>query len=114
MKYKKIPIKGYNILNMYPVYVEKLYDGREPFKIVGIRENQVEIEGDFSAMNNIIRQQWFNNDEVFVVSTVCDEQLKPNGCQIHNINCCGGGSVINKHVSYQKDLVSDLKTLKEI
>ena len=29
-----------------------------------------------------------------------------NGCQVHNVNCCGGGSVINKHVSYWDALVS--------
>ena len=106
MKYKKQSIKGYKALNMYPVYIEDLYEGREPFKIVGIRENQVELEGDYSAMNNIIGKQWFDDDKVFVVTTVCDEQLKPNGCQIHNVNCCGGGSVINEHVSYWDALVS--------
>jgi hypothetical protein len=25
MKYKKIPIKGYKVLNMYPVYIEDVY-----------------------------------------------------------------------------------------
>jgi hypothetical protein len=49
MKYKKIPIKGYKVLNMYPVYVEDFYYGHEPFKVVGIRENQVELQGDFSG-----------------------------------------------------------------
>jgi hypothetical protein len=34
---------------MYPVYVKELYEGREPFKIVGIRQNQVELEGDYSG-----------------------------------------------------------------
>ena len=102
--YKKLPVKSYKALNMYPVYIEDLYEGREPFKIVGIRENQVELEGDYSAMNNTIGKQWFDDDKVFVVTTVCDEQLKPNGCQIHNVNCCGGGSVINKHTNYWDNL----------
>jgi hypothetical protein len=101
MKYKKIEIKGYDVLNMYPVYVKELYEGREPFKIVGIRQNQVELEGDYSGgTHNAVGTQWFNKDEVFVVKSICDEQLKPNGCQVHNIYCCGGGSVINKHISY--------------
>jgi hypothetical protein len=26
MKYKKIEIKGYDVLNMYPVYVKELYE----------------------------------------------------------------------------------------
>ena len=106
MKYKKLPIKGYKALNMYPVYIEGLYHGHEPFKIVGIRENQVELEGDYSAMNNTIGKQWFPDDRVFVVTTVCEEQLKPSGCQVHNVHCCGGGSVIDKHVSYWEELIS--------
>jgi hypothetical protein len=107
MKYKKQSIKGYKVMNMYPVYIEGIYYGHEPFKVVGIRENQVELEGDFSGgTHNVCQKDWFDDDKVFVVKTVCDEQLKPNGCQIHNVNCCGGGSVINKHVSYWDALVS--------
>jgi hypothetical protein len=34
---------------MYPVYVKELYEGREPFKIVGIRQIKVELEGDYSG-----------------------------------------------------------------
>ena len=107
MKYKKQSIKGYKLLNMYPVYIEGVYKGHEPFKVVGIRENQVELEGDFSGgTHNVCQKDWFDDDKVFVIKSVCEEQLKPNGCQIHNVNCCGGGSVINKHVSYWDALVS--------
>ena len=108
MKYKKLPIKGYKVLNMYPVYIEGVYHGHEPFKVVGIRENQVELEGDFSGgTHNVCQKDWFDDERVFVVNTVCEEQLKPNGCQVHNVHCCGGGSVINKHVSYWDGLVAD-------
>lgn len=101
MNYKKIPIKGHKTLNFYPVYVERIYYGHEPFKIVGIRENQVELEGDFSGgTHNVTQRDWFNDDECFLISEVCEEQLKPNGCQIHNIYCCGGGSIINEHINY--------------
>jgi hypothetical protein len=115
IKYKKISIKGYKILNMYPVYIESVYDGHEPFKIVGIRENQVELEGDFSGgTHNVIQKGWFDDDEVFVVSTVCKEQLKPNGCQEHNLYCCGGGSVINKHADkYWKNLAIDINQINQ-
>ena len=107
MKYKKQSIKGYKLLNMYPVYIEGVYKGHEPFKVVGIRENQVELEGDFSGgTHNVCQKDWFDDDKVFVIKSVCEEQLKPNGCQIHNVNCCGGGSVINEHVSYWDSLVS--------
>lgn len=106
MKYKKQSINGYKVLNMYPVYIKDVYGGREPFKVVGIRETQVELEGDFSgSTHNVCQKDWFDDDKVFVVKTVCEEQLKPNGCQVHNVNCCGGGSVINKHVSYWNNLI---------
>ena len=36
MKYRKKPIEGYKYLGMYPVYVEDLYEGHEPFTIAGI------------------------------------------------------------------------------
>jgi hypothetical protein len=110
MRYKKIPIEGYNFIGMYPVYVEGLYHGHEPFKIVGIRQAQVELEGDYSAMNNTIGTEWFDNDKVFVVQGVCEEQLKQNGCQVHNLFCCGGGSVIKKHINYWDDLVDSHNT----
>lgn len=99
MKYKKLPIDGYKVLNMYPVYTIDLYDGHEPLKIVGIREGQVELEGDFSGgTHNVSQKQWFNDEGVFVVRTVCDQESLPNGCQVPNVNCCGGGSVLSKHV----------------
>jgi hypothetical protein len=107
MKFKKKPIKGYEVLNMYPVYIEGVYYGHEPFKIVGIREKEIELEGDFSGgTHNVTQKDWYPIERCFVISTVCDEQLKPNGCQMHNIHCCGGGSVINKHVSYWDELIS--------
>lgn len=106
MKYKKRPIEGYNVLNMYPVYSDKMYWGHEPFKIVGIRNDQVELEGDFSGGTHaVIQRDWFKNEDVFVVTTVCEEQLRPNGCQRPNVHCCGGGSVISKHVQYWDNLI---------
>jgi len=105
MLYKKIPVKGYKQLGQYPVYAENLYHGHEPCKITGIRENQVELEGDFSGgTHNVIQRDWFDDKDVFVVGTVCPEQLKPKGCQIHNVNCCGGGSLLIRHVEYWKHL----------
>ncbi len=97
MLYKKIQIKGYKTLNMYPVYVHDICNGQEPFKVVGIREHQVELKSDTIT-------EWFDDDKVFVVKTVCAEQIKPSGCQIHNLHCCGGGYVINKHTTYWDNL----------
>lgn len=103
MEYKKLPIKGYKVLNMYPVYITDVYNGREPFKVVGIREDEVELEGDFSGgTHSVCQKDWFKDDKVFVVKEICPEISKPNGCHVHNVYCCGGGSVIAKHVEYWK------------
>ena len=86
---------------MYPVYVTNIYNGHEPFKIVGIREGEIEIDGDFSGgTHNISQKDWVKDEDVFVVKNICKEQLKATGCQIHNVNCCGGGSVIDKHTKH--------------
>ena len=106
LKYKKIPIHGYISLGMYPVYCDDLYWGNEPFKIVGIRENEIEIEGDFSGgTHNVTQRDWINVEKIFAVTTVCKEQIKPGGCQVHNVTCCGGGSVIEKHERYWDNLI---------
>jgi hypothetical protein len=112
MKYKKLPIKGYKILNMYPVYIEDVYQGKEPFKVVGIRQNEIELEGDFSGgTHNVCQKDWFKDDKVFIVKELCDKELEPNGCQERNVYCCGGGNVITKHVSYWDAFVSKNKPL---
>lgn len=41
------------------VYHKDLYYYRKPFKVVGITEDTVELEGDFSGMNNIIQRYVF-------------------------------------------------------
>jgi len=33
MKYKKVPVKPFKVLNLYPVYIKDVYNGQEPFKI---------------------------------------------------------------------------------
>lgn len=41
------------------VYHRDVYEHKEPLKIVGIRENTLELEGDYSGgTNNIIGKQW--------------------------------------------------------
>lgn len=41
------------------VYHRQIYDHKEPLKIVGIRENELELEGDYSGgTNNIVGKQW--------------------------------------------------------
>jgi hypothetical protein len=107
MKYKKLPIDGYKNLGQYPVYIKDVYWGKEPFKIVGIRENEIELEGDWSGgTHSVTQKDWVRDNKCFVVSSVCEEQLKPNGCQQHNVHCCGGGNVITEHVNYWDDLIN--------
>jgi predicted nucleotide-binding protein (sugar kinase/HSP70/actin superfamily) len=106
MKYKKLSVKGYKTLNMYPVYVGDIYHGQEPFKIVGIREDGIELEGDYSGgTHGITQHSWISDERCFVVSEVCEQQLNSKGCQVHNLFCCGGGNVINDHVNYWDDIV---------
>lgn len=41
------------------VYHRDIYDHKEPLKVVGIRETELELEGDYSGgTNNIIAKQW--------------------------------------------------------
>lgn len=42
------------------VYHKEIYDGNEKMKIVGIRENEVELEGDYSGGTHEVKQKgWF-------------------------------------------------------
>lgn len=41
------------------VYHREIYQHREPMKVVGIREFELELEGDYSGgTHNIIQKQW--------------------------------------------------------
>lgn len=41
------------------VYHEKIYCGKEPMKVVGIREKEVELEGDYSGgTHNVCQKDW--------------------------------------------------------
>lgn len=106
MAYRKTPLKGYQKLDLYPVYSDKIYNGHEPFKIVGIRKHQVELEGDFSGgTHNVKQADWFNIDDCFLVKELCSDEISLSGCQRPNIHCCGGGSIVNKHINkYWEDL----------
>ena len=71
-------------------------------------EEELELEGDYSGgTHNINQKSWCSVSDLFIVSTVCEEQLKPNGCQVHNVNCCGGGEVVSgEHIyKYWENLI---------
>ena len=41
------------------VYHEDVYWGREPFKVVGIRESELELQGDWSGgTHNVSQKGW--------------------------------------------------------
>lgn len=40
------------------VYHKNVYNGKEPLEIVGIRNNELELRGDYSGMYNIIDNCW--------------------------------------------------------
>ena len=41
------------------VYHEDCYNGKEPLKVIGIRENEVELEGDYSGgTHNVCQRDW--------------------------------------------------------
>lgn len=103
-KEKLKKLEGYIFLDMYPVYVDAIYDGHEPLKIVGIRKDEIELEGDYSGGTHGLKQkEWFKISKCFIVREICNEELATNGCQVPNVHCCGGGSVIRKHKEYWKD-----------
>lgn len=46
---------------------EEIYHGKEPMKIVGIRENQVELEGDYSGgTHNVCQKSWLSLDGLII------------------------------------------------
>ncbi|AGO47643.1 hypothetical protein Phi17218_110 [Cellulophaga phage phi17:2_18] len=102
--YKKVKLRGNEALGLYPVYSEEIYWGHEPFKIVGIKKNKVQIKGDFSGgTHGVSQKDWVKIKDLFLVQTVCKERLQAGGCQVHNVHCCGGGSIITKHVKYWEE-----------
>ena len=49
------------------VYHNKIYWGTEPMKIVGLRENSVELEGDYSGgTHNVCQRSWMSMDGVLL------------------------------------------------
>jgi hypothetical protein len=61
------------------VYHRDVYSHAEPLKIVGIREDQVELEGDYSGMYNQISRSWMP----FVCKGLCIQTRMPEGCSNH-------------------------------
>lgn len=57
------------------VYHKKLYSGTEPFIIVGIREHEVELQGDFSGgTHNVTQTSWMP------IEGLVTKYIEPQGC----------------------------------
>lgn len=70
------------------VYHESIYNGKELMTIVGIREHEVELQGDFSGgTHNVIEKDWLPLQGLFRLRKVCPEHEKPEGCQLPNVHC---------------------------
>lgn len=66
---------------------EDIYNGNEKFTVVGIRVDQVELEGDYSGgTHNVVQKSWLPLKGAYVLKTVCD-QLVDGNCPHHNIHC---------------------------
>lgn len=47
------------------VYHKDFYNYKKPFKVVGIRQHEIELEGDFSCnAQNIIQKCWVSIDKI--------------------------------------------------
>lgn len=70
------------------VFHEDIYKGRELMTVVGIRERQVELRGDYSGgTHNDISDSWFPIEGLFRLRKVCDQVVKHGSCQLHNLHC---------------------------
>lgn len=70
------------------VFHESIYKGRELMKVVGIRYNEVELQGDYSGgTHNVIQKDWLPINGLFMLRKICMEELRPGGCQLPNVHC---------------------------
>lgn len=74
-------------LGMY-VYHTSIYNGNERMKIVGIREKELELEGDYSGgTHNVTQKDWLPIEGAFCLRKVCDQVVRHGSCQLHNLHC---------------------------
>lgn len=64
----KTPIQNRSQLQFdMTVYHTEIYWGREPMKVVGIRKDSVELEGDYSGgTHNVCQRSWMPLDGVLI------------------------------------------------
>ena len=53
------------------VYHAELYHGKEPMKVVGIRESELELEGDYSGGTHlVIQKSWMPIDGLLLTCPI--------------------------------------------
>lgn len=68
---------------------EKIYDGNECMKIVGIRSDEVELEGDYSggSTHNVTQKDWLPIKGLFRLRKICGQIVEHGSCPLHNVHC---------------------------
>ena len=67
---------------------ESIYHGKECMKVVGIREKEVELEGDYSGGTHAICQKdWLPIEGLFRLRKVCTNCENGKTCPLPNVHC---------------------------
>jgi hypothetical protein len=70
------------------VFHEEIYNGKECMTIVGIRYDEVELEGDYSGgTHHTVGKSWFPITGLFRLRKVCTQVVEHGDCPLHNIHC---------------------------
>ncbi len=72
------------------VFHEAIYSGKELMEVVGIREAEVELQGDYSGGTNaVLQKDWLPIKGLFRLRLVCPEHQKggAGSCQLSNVHC---------------------------
>lgn len=86
MKAKKEPVQRPQLKEQ--VFHESIYNGRELMTVIGIREHEIELRGDYSGgTHNVTQDAWLPILGSFRLRKVCDQVVKYGSCQLHNLHC---------------------------
>ena len=69
-------------------YHESIHNGKELMKVVGIRETEVELEGNYSVgTHQVLQKDWLPIKGLFRLRKVCEQIQKYGTCTLHNVQC---------------------------
>jgi len=70
------------------VFHDSIYSGREMMKVVGIRQHEIELEGDYSGGTNpCVGMEWHSLSGAFVLVKIREQHRDGKTCQLHNLHC---------------------------